>query len=148
MPFDVTAVPFTLAENSVQALVVACYDGDSFKAVFPMPGCSKEDAKDYRWTCRILGIDTPEIRGKSAREKAWARASRDRLREMMVGQEIRLDLGTFDKYGRVLARPYLQDGTDVALQLIQENLGRAYLGVGPKANWSMLTPPEWVKEAV
>ena len=135
MVFDELAAPFSLANYKLNALVVKVYDGDTIKAVFPIPGLPK----DYRWDCRILGIDTPELRRSSDHEKKWGLRARDRLRELILGKEVILDLGEFDKYGRVLTKVYLLDGTDVGDKLIEEDLARPYTGKGAKTLWDDLT---------
>ena len=73
---------------------------------------------------RLLGINTPEVRGK---EKLDGLISRDRLRELINGKDIIIathkDKG--GKYGRLLATIYL-DGVDINQQLIDEGLAKPY----------------------
>ena len=73
---------------------------------------------------RLLGIDTPEVRGP---EKLDGLISRDRLRELIDGKDIIIvthkDRG--GKYGRLLATIYL-DGVDINQQLVDEGLAKVY----------------------
>jgi micrococcal nuclease len=73
---------------------------------------------------RLLGIDTPEIRGK---ERLDGLIARDRLRELIDGKDIIIvthkDRG--GKYGRLLATIYL-DGVDINQQLVDEGLAEVY----------------------
>ena len=52
-----------LEGQSVTAKVVSVYDGDSIKAIFPFNDTL------LKWTCRIDGVDTPEVRTRNADEK-------------------------------------------------------------------------------
>ena len=73
---------------------------------------------------RLLGINTPEVRGK---EKLDGLISRDRLRELIDGKDVIIathkDKG--GKCGRLLATIYL-DGVDINQQLIDEGLAKPY----------------------
>ena len=75
----------------------------------------------YRFTLRLLGIDTPEITGASADEKRVARAARDVLSEMVLGEMVKIDVSAgFDKYGRLLAVVTHDIHGDVAQVLVQK----------------------------
>lgn len=73
---------------------------------------------------RLLGINTPEVRGS---ERAKGLVSRNRLRELIVGKDVIIathkDKG--GKYGRLLATIYL-DGVDINQLLIDEGLAKPY----------------------
>jgi len=73
---------------------------------------------------RLLGINTPEIRGK---ERLDGLISRDRLRELIDGKDVIIvthkDKG--GKYGRLLATIYL-DGVDINQQLVDEGFAKVY----------------------
>lgn len=84
---------------------------------------------------RLLGIDTPELRGKCEAEKARAAAARDLLRTLVEGQAVTLRDVTYDKYGgRVLALVAGTDGKPLADRLIAAGLARAYDGKA-RAGW-------------
>lgn len=78
----------------------------------------------HKQKIRLLGIDTPEVRGS---DRAKGLVSRNRLRELIDGKEVIIatykDKG--GKYGRLLATIYL-DGVDINQQLIDENLAKPY----------------------
>ena len=84
---------------------------------------------------RVLGVDTPEIRGKSDYEKKLARDARD-FTEMLLDNafEIMLTSVQRDKYFRIIAN-VLMDGCDLADALINANLGRPYDG-GKRLPWN------------
>ena len=51
--------------QSIEAKVISVYDGDTIKALFPLNGVM------YKWNCRLVGIDTPEIRTRNLKEKEF-----------------------------------------------------------------------------
>lgn len=110
--------------------LVSVYDGDTIKVtlsgVHPLFG--------RKISVRILGIDTPEIRGKCAAEKTKAKAARDFLKGVLK-RASRIDLrdAKRGKYFRILAR-VSADGQDVAALLIRKGHGRPYNG-GRRRGW-------------
>jgi len=102
-----------------KAKCVSVYDGDTVTL-----DISLGFGVTMREKIRLLGINTPEVRGK---EKLDGLISRDRLRELINGKVIIIathkDKG--GKYGRLLATIYL-DGVDINQQLIDEGLAKPY----------------------
>lgn len=127
------APKFSMDGYVVDANVVGVYDGDTFTAEFPIPQI--EGSPIYKWSCRVQGIDTPEMRDKNPELKELAYKARDRVREMIMDKKIRIIIGEFDKYGRVLATPLdPTTGTCIGKILIDEGLALAYDG-GTKTSW-------------
>ena len=69
---------------------------------------------------RLLGIDTPELRGGTDETKAAARAARDYLRKLIVGKELKIKtfkssnyIDKKGKYGRWLCIIYVRDIPDI-----------------------------------
>jgi endonuclease YncB( thermonuclease family) len=89
---------------------------------------------------RLSGVDTPELKGKCARERALAQRARayllDRLGPGDGGRaRVRLRDIRFGKYaGRVLARVETARGEDLGQGLMAAGLARAYAG-GARATW-------------
>ena len=107
-----------------------CYDGDT--CYITMPGLPNTLSK---MTVRILGIDTPELRGKCVIEKELAMKARifanKTFREARI---IKFSDLKWDKYGgRILSNVYL-DGYLYADMIINEQLARPYDG-GKKEGW-------------
>ena len=117
-------------EHTVIAIVTDAYDGDTLNVeanVWP----------DLNWigSVRVLGVDTPEIAGECDREKRWAIASRNYVRNLLIDETVYLTGIENDKYGgRVLANLFLEDGRSLTDLLIEGNYGRAYDG-GERGDW-------------
>ena len=129
-----STVPFSAREllpGPVPATVLRVIDGDSLvvRATIWL-------GQEVETTVRLLGVDTPELRGKCNAERELAAISRSLTAELArEGSEIRLteiQLGKFA--GRVLARVTNSGGVDVGDALIEAGLGRAYHG-GRRSSW-------------
>ena len=81
---DNSVKEFTLAGKECIAKIVDVYDGDSVKIVFPL--FENDPLKLYKWTCRLINIDTPEIRTKNLSEKEFGIKVRDILREKILNK--------------------------------------------------------------
>lgn len=100
--------------------LVNCYDGDT---------CRFRNKSGRVVTVRLLGLDTPEIKGKCEAEKRLAILARNKLVNILE-KALRIELkgdGKKGKYGRTLAI-VLADGKDVAAVLIAEGLGVPWAG--------------------
>ena len=95
-------VPFTFPITGGQ--VIKVYDGDTITIASKLPF----DASPlYRLSVRLNGIDTPEIKGKTADEKQAAREARDALAGLIMNKVVRLENIQSEKYGRILADVYM-----------------------------------------
>lgn len=104
--------------------VIKVYDGDTITIAAKLPNT---DGPIYRFSVRLDGIDTPEIRGKSEIERELAKHARDALHELIYGKIIELRNVANEKYGRILADVYIGD-TNVNQWLIAENFAVLYDG--------------------
>ena len=80
--------------------VVFClknYDGDTCTLAWV-----DHHGNRVRSSCRINGIDTPEMRGSSQYEKGLALEAKDRLEKAVVGEFVTIRNPGQEKYGRVL----------------------------------------------
>ena len=128
---DTTA--FTMPISGGQ--VIKVYDGDSITIAAHLP---IEKSPLFRFSVRLNGIDTPEIKGKNEDEKTAAKQARDALSDLILHKEIILkNVGT-EKYGRVLADVYLDD-LCINDWLINERYAVKYDG-GTK-----IPPESWLK---
>lgn len=103
---------------------VSVYDGDTFKLELPVC-CSS-----FIFSCRLLGIDTAEIRTRNVEEKIVAKEAKAYVAELLSTNAFTVKCHGTDKYGRVLCDilfPEL-DGSDLAELLIAKNYGYRYDG--------------------
>jgi len=87
---------FTLNGLETNGKVVKVYDGDTVHLLMRVLGTL------YRWKCRIMHVDTPELRSKNVIEKEHAMRARDALSELILNKTVRVKCFQFDMYGRVL----------------------------------------------
>jgi endonuclease YncB( thermonuclease family) len=118
---------FTLCGQVVQAKCVDVYDGDTAQFVFRL----EMNHPLYRYSCRMTGYNSAEIKGQSVEEKEKAKIARDALKGLILGRVVTLNIGKFDKYGRPLVS-VLVDGQDVNAWMISGGYGAPYTGKGEK----------------
>ena len=97
---------FSLENEIKTAKCVDVYDGDTIQLVFPLQN------QLYRWTCRLTGIDTPELRTRNKTEKKFGYIVRNTLREKILNKMVVVECGEFDKYGRLLGKIFLKTDYD------------------------------------
>ena len=61
---DKSIKPLTLENQIIMGKVVDIYDGDTCKIVMPFKN------ELYRWNCRLIGIDTPELRTRNDKRRS------------------------------------------------------------------------------
>ena len=104
--------------------IASVYDGDTFKinlncslAVY----CEKVPV-------RVLGVDTPEIKGKTEREKKLAQEAKTFTKDFLAQGPISLSNCGRDKYFRLLCDVTNGQGKNLAQELIKAKLGYSYYG--------------------
>ncbi len=127
----------SLNGQEFDAKVVYVYDGDTIHVVFRIFN------KYYRWNCRILGVDTPELRTKDEKEKQKGYIVRDKVKENFLEKIVKIKCYDFDKYGRLLIDVYLpknipdkKNKTLLSEWLIANDYAYAYEG-GTKIKWDL-----------
>lgn len=112
----------------------SCYDGDT--CTMSLPGTHALFGDHI--SIRLDGIDTPEIKGKCAREKSMAVAARNLVnRRLAAASTIDLeDLGR-DKYFRIGAR-VMADGQDLGAELLRLGLAVPYNGGTKIQDWCQI----------
>ena len=132
--FDKKTPKFSLKNTFKICKIVDVYDGDTVRGVF------ENNGKYNKWTIRMYGYDSPEMRPSKKLEnrdeiKAKAIISRDYLRSKILNKTIFLHCLNFDKYGRVLANIYLEELGEKSVNdhMVEMNYGYAYFG-GTKKN--------------
>jgi micrococcal nuclease len=84
--------------------VIKVYDGDTITIAAKLP---YDDSPLYRFQVRLMGIDSPEIKGKSEEEKAAAQISQKALETLILHKIVFLEDNAQEKYGRILANVYV-----------------------------------------
>jgi|688.fasta_scaffold263278_2 micrococcal nuclease len=114
---------FSLDGYETKAKVVKVYDGDTVHVVFQMFD------KYYKWNCRILHVDTPELRTKDLEEKKRGYECREKLSALILDKIVLLNCSKFDKYGRLLVEITVPEtGVKIHEYLISEGLANKYEG--------------------
>jgi micrococcal nuclease len=77
---------------------------------------------------RLIGIDTAELKSKDKQLKEKGIAARDWLRSKILDQDVYLESGGLDKYGRWLGKIHTKDGLCCNDELIKLGLAVVYDG--------------------
>ena len=118
---------FSFNGQLVAGKCVKVYDGDTCHFVV------RYNDQWIRRRFRMIGYNSPEIRGTCAEEKERAIAARDYLANRLLGKKVVLYLHDFDKWGRVLCDVYLPTGDDLLHchlneEMIEQGHGVPYQG--------------------
>lgn len=113
--------------------VIKVYDGDTITVATTMPWASymiSERNKIYRFSIRLRGLDTPEIRSSDEEEKLMGRFVQEKLHNMLFGEFVRLEnVEVEPKYGRILATVIREsDDLDICDWLLENRMAVPYDG--------------------
>lgn len=99
--------------GEMKATVKRVVDGDTFETT----------AGDK---VRLIGVDTPETVKPNHPVEPYGKEASDYTKQLLTNQSIRLlyDIELRDRYGRLLAYVYLEDGTFVNEMLIRDGYAR------------------------
>lgn len=77
---------------------------------------------------RLIGVDTPETVHPQKPVEYFGKEASNFTKRMVEGKKVRLeyDWQRKDRYGRVLAYVYMEDGTFLNAELIKQGYGHAY----------------------
>jgi len=84
--------------------VIKVYDGDTITIAAKLPYAN---SPVYKFSVRLSGIDCPEIKSHTDKEKEMAKQARDALNERIHGKMVSLKNVSTEKYGRLLADVYI-----------------------------------------
>ncbi len=104
--------------------IASVYDGDTFKINL---NCSMAVYCE-KVPVRVLGVDTPEIKGKTEREKKLAEQAKAFTKNFLAQGPISLTNCGRDKYFRLLCDVTNGQGKNLAQELIKAKLGYSYYG--------------------
>lgn len=123
-----TATPLAKAfPRQCKARVVSVYDGDTITIIMRFRW------KSFQFKCRLMGIDTPELRTRNEKEKQMGYQAKEYLATLIDKKIITVQCNGLDKYGRLLVVPYVQ-GDNVCELMIQKGWAKRYDG-GTKTPW-------------
>ena len=117
--------------------VIKVYDGDTITIASKLPYKSSEI---YRFSVRLRGIDSPEIKSKSHVEKDLAMNSKMCLSNVILGQMVELKNVSTEKYGRILADVYI-DNVNINKWMLENKLAVPYDGR------KKIIPSEWCDDS-
>ena len=131
-PKTVPKVPFQ--DKIIFARIEEIYDGDTVKIIVLFRDIP------VKFSLRIRGIDTPEIKNEEGRlpeEHTAAVKVRDYIRSFFPKNIAKICIRDWDKYGgRVLGELFLETGENVAEILIHGGWARPYHGEKKKP-WTL-----------
>jgi endonuclease YncB( thermonuclease family) len=134
----------TFAKTSTVVLPAkyrSCYDGDTCRVDIVLDeGSTAPEILTENMPVRLLGIDTPEIKGKCFLEKCLAKKARDEVIKLIHGKELELREVERGKYFRLLATVAVRDDAnspweEVNDKLIEADLAKAYDGGKRDEDW-------------
>ncbi len=137
---------FSLCGLTLQGRILSCYDADTCKIALPL------NDKFYKFTCRLNGIDTPEMKPRKDKpnresEIVWAKKARAELLKLICEDElcsnfdnldikkdevinilgknkkiVKVNIFNFDKYGRLLVELYNKDENELVFNKSFNNI--------------------------
>ena len=113
--------PYSLDGLVTNAKCTKCYDADTVHLVFHHQNILS------RWTGRLIGIDSAEIKSKDGQEHDFAIKSRDYLKNIILDKIVSIKCGKFDKYGRLLVT-ISYNGQNINELLLKEGYAYEYRG--------------------
>lgn len=119
-----------LVDGSV-VYVIRAYDGDTATVGFLHPSTGTP----VRLSCRIVGIDTPELRGSTPGEKKLGLLAKKRLQDVIVGEFVTIVGASTEKFNRVLCDLKTDTIESVSQYMLEDpSICKKYDG-GKKASW-------------
>ena len=123
--FQQTGKPVSQVEGDTfeNAQIASVYDGDTFKINL---NCSMSVFCE-KVPVRVRGIDCPEIKGKTEREKRLAQKAKAFTKDFLSRREVNLSNCGRDKYFRLLCDVDV-NGQSLAQELLKRKLAYRYDG--------------------
>jgi micrococcal nuclease len=122
------------SQNSVyyyNAQVQKIVDGDTFDVLIDLGFETFRKAR-----VRLYGVNTPESRTKNLEEKKMGLAAKEFTDQWITAVNNKVKIETIldknEKYGRVLARVWNEEGACLNSDIVASGLAREYYGVGNK----------------
>lgn len=107
-------------QSGVNYSVTKVVDGDTISI----------DLGGVKRTVRMIGLNTPETVDPRRPVECFGKEASSKMKELLSGREVRLEFdasqGTYDKYHRLLAYVYRDDGVLINKYMIEEGYGHEY----------------------
>lgn len=103
--------------------IISVYDGDTFKVNLPC----QDKTLCTKLSVRVRGIDCPEIKGETKKEKKLAQKAKKFTRQFLAQGQVNLENCGKDKYFRLLCDVKVNGG-DLAQALLEADLAYPYEG--------------------
>lgn len=97
-------------------IVAHCFDGDTMKL------------RDRR-VVRLAGVDAPEVPHREQKGQFFARKAKEFLQKVVQGKSVNLEFpgsNARDKYGRLIAEVFLEDGKSLNELLVENGMAFFY----------------------
>lgn len=142
--FKNNASVFGLRLQTQVCKVVKVYDGDTVTIVW-LEG--QQPSRSVYASCRLQGIDTPELRTKDAKEKEQAVQCRDMLASVLLNERVLVSTSGrtgLDKYGRPLVTLHASSGltSPAAMSVLGQGTEATSVNVN---EWALAHLPGCVK---
>lgn len=119
---------FSLENQEFDAKIIKVYDGDTVTVAL----CYNN--KFYKFNCRLLGIDTPELKSKVEHEKILAENAKNFLVDCINDKKVRIETGKWDKYGRLLVVVFINN-ININSLMVQRGFAKEYDGKTKNTEW-------------
>lgn len=120
--------PFSFSGIEKYARIIKVYDGDTCTILF------RWKKQNIKTSCRIIGIDTPELRTKNKVEKKLGYEAKDFLQNLILEKVLKVKFGKDGKFGRPLVEIFLHNGQSISDIMISNGHAKPYFG-GTKQKW-------------
>jgi endonuclease YncB( thermonuclease family) len=111
------------------AKCINVHDTDTITIIY------KYNNEYYKSNIRLSGIDSPELKSSNIEESNWCKEGKAYLESIILNKIINVNMGKFDKYGRILGYIYTLNNECINDLLISKSYVRAYDG-GHKKEWT------------
>ena len=91
--------------------------------------------KDLGLQIRVLGIDTPEKKGKCQKEKDLAQKATLLIKNLVENKEVAISNVSWDKFGGRIDANVFINGVNINDELFKRNLAIPYFGEKKEKDW-------------
>lgn len=124
-----------------EGYVIKVYDGDTITIVTNKLNKDSTSNEVYRWSIRINGYDTPEIKTNNPSEKQCAELAKKTLSDLILNKMVNIEIIEYDKYGRLLCNITTQTENPIYISkfMLDQRLAVPYFGKTKQP------PSDWMK---